>query len=56
MGIFVMETFWLSYPGSTYLRQDYLRQIYLFACHLSFLCLDHFLDHITANGTVLLRG
>lgn len=26
---------------------------FLFACHLFFLCFNHLLNHITANGTVL---
>ena len=29
---------------------------YLLARHLFLLCLDHFLDHVATDGTVLLRG
>ena len=28
----------------------------LLACHLLFLCLNHFLDHITADRTILSGG
>lgn len=43
-------------PISALWRQLAICCRFLFACHLLFLCLDHFFDHIAANGTILLRG
>ena len=42
--------------GSTFGMPLAVIQDGLFACHLLFLRLDHFLDHIAAYGTVLSRG
>lgn len=60
----------MPYGDSFFSKPAYLRQSFgftdlftvnlftvnLFTCHLSLLCLDHFLYHIAADGTVLLGG